>query len=140
MTRFARLLIVASIAGLSTVLAFAGCLAPTINISVASGVPQSKVTVTGTAFVDGCHDVCVNGVCPPTYPAKGIKIFFIQGNRTQELARVDANERFGISASITIPADAKPGRAEIIAETLYENRLLRTRPVEFSVTEQPPYR
>ena len=98
--------------------------------------PGASVTVTGSGLMDGCHDVCINGVCPPTFPAKGIKLLFVQGDRTVELGKVDADSSFRISHKTSLPADARSGEATIVVETLYDGRWIRTRPVTFTVTEQ----
>jgi hypothetical protein len=83
--------------------------------------------------MDACNDVCVNGVCPPTFPAKGIKLLFIQGDKTVELGRVDANSDFKFSLKATLPADATSGPATILAETLYGRRLMRTEPIAITI-------
>lgn len=124
------------IAGTSIVVV-ASCLGPTIALNAAGAPAGGSVIVTGRFFTDGCHDVCINGVCPPTYPAKGVKILFIQFGKTQEVGQVDANKDFEISIRVSIPRDATLGNAEFVAETLYENHLLRTRPVPFTVTVSP---
>ena len=120
----------------SGVVAVADCITPAIKINGNQGPPRAAVTITGEAFKDGCHDVCVNGVCPPTYPAKGIRILFIQGDQTEVVAMVDADKLFQFKTVVAVPASAKAGPAAFAAETLYENRMWRTRPpVEFLVTE-----
>ena len=111
----------------------AGCVGPMISLGVSEGSAGGNVYISGVYFTDGCHDVCINGVCPPTFPAKGIKILFVQGNNTTVIARVDANDRFEFTIPTNIPATAASGEASFVAETLYENRLFRTKPVSFKV-------
>lgn len=104
-----------------SVFAVASCIGPQISLSTASASVGGSVTVTGRFFTDGCHDVGINGVFPPTYPAKGVKILFVQGSKTQEIGRVDANKDFEISVTVKVPGGATAGAAEIVAETLYED-------------------
>jgi len=108
--------------------------------STPSLAPGASVTVTGSGLMDGCHDVCINGVCPPTFPARGIRVLFVQGERTVELGKVDADSSFRISYKASLPADARSGEATIVVETLYGGRWTRTRPVTFTVTEQAEVR
>jgi hypothetical protein len=123
------------ILGVSVSFAAASCIGPIVTANAGAGAPGFKVTLAGRYFTDGCHDVCINGVCPPTYPAKAIKILFVQGDKTQEIARVDANEKFELNAVATIPANATAGAASIVAETLYEGHLIKTRPIPFTVLD-----
>ena len=114
--------------------AIAACIGPTIRLSVAEAPAGASITVTGQYFTDGCHDVGINGRFPPTYPAKGVKILFIQSGKTQEVARVDANEKFELSVVTSVPVNAEAGAAQFLAETIYENHPLRTQPLDFKVT------
>jgi hypothetical protein len=58
---------------------------------------------------------------------------FVQGDKTVQLAAVDADSNFGFSRRAFLPAGAINGPAAIVAETLYEGHWLRTRPVSFVV-------
>jgi len=128
-----RLLIgVASIVAAS-VLSYASCFGPMISVGASEGEAGTRVTINGKYFVDGCHDVCINGKCPPTFPAKGVKILFIQDERIEEVGRVDANDKFEISVTVKVPENALAGSAQFVAETLYEGHNLRTPKVSFTV-------
>ena len=93
------------------IFAFAQCIVPRITADASSGQAGAKVTISGKGFMDGCHDVCENGNCPPTFPAKGIRILFVQSGKTTEVGRVDANEKFELTLAVVVPADAKTGAA-----------------------------
>jgi len=156
MNKHARVLVLI-LAGWASNLASAACVGPAISVSATtdSGVaveiyarftmvgevrtetaptvaPGAVVTIRGSGFTDGCHDVCFNGVCPPTFPAKGIRLLFIQGDKTVELVRVDASADFQFSQKATLPGDAKAGPATIVAELAYEGRY-RTTPISFTI-------
>ena len=96
---------------------------------------DATITVAGRGYTDGCHDVCINGVCPPTFPAQGVRILFIQGDKTIELGKIDADSNFQITLKTSLPADARSGQATIVSEMLYEGRLLRSQPVRFNVQD-----
>jgi hypothetical protein len=93
---------------------------------------DATITVDGRGYTDGCHDVCINGVCPPTFPAKGIRLLFIQGE-TVELGKIDADNSFRISYKTSLPAGARNGEAAIVTETLYGAQWVRSLPVVFIV-------
>ncbi|HTG73277.1 MAG TPA: hypothetical protein VMB70_05890, partial [Terriglobia bacterium] len=82
---------------------------------------------------DGCNDVCINGRCPPTYPAKGIRLLFNQFDKTVELSKIDADRDFRFSLKTNLPRDAVSGPATIVAETLYGRHTIRTSPILFTV-------
>jgi hypothetical protein len=63
----------------------------------------------------------------------GIKLLFVQGDRTVELGRTDADSDFRFSLKANLPADAIRGPATIVAEALYGGRWSRTNPVSFTV-------
>ena len=112
--------------------AAANCPDPVLQASASAAAPGIKVTLTGRYFTDGCHDVGRGSLL--TYPAKGIRILFIQGKKTQEIARVDANAKFEVNTVVTIPANASVGEASIVAESKYEGSH-RTRPIPFTVSD-----
>ena len=96
---------------------------PILSVSEKTGEPGAKVTVTGKYFVGVCNDVRGPGdVRPISLPAKGVVIYLVQGDRRQEVARVDANEKNELSAVVTIPSDAAAGPATLLAEYKAEAR------------------
>src|SRR5262245_11804981 len=95
-------------------LAWASCLPPGISVSATTDfggaviigaatinsvrtesrpslTPSAAITINGSGFMDACNDVIINGFVTPTFPGKGIKLLFIQGDKTVELGRIDAN-------------------------------------------------
>lgn len=99
------------------------CIEPSITLSSASGAAGQKVTVTGRSFYETCNDVGFNGPPPPMVPAKKIRIYFVQGDRKQELGVVDANANFEFSISVTVPANAAIGASSFLAERTRGDRL-----------------
>jgi hypothetical protein len=89
---------------------------PMLSTSEKTVEPGGKISVTGKYFVGVCNDVAINGIRRPHVPAKDVVIYLVQGNRRQEVARIDANEKNEISAVVTIPADAVAGTATLLAE------------------------
>ena len=116
---------------LSAGVSLAKCAPPHIGISVKEAAPNSLITITGKSFRDRCND---DG--GTAFPAKDIRILFVQGDLKTELGRVDANSSFEIPSTIvTIPKDAKRGSASIIVETVYERARLEI-PASITVTPQ----
>jgi hypothetical protein len=112
---------------------------PTLATSEASAAPSARVTVTGRFFVGVCNDIRFdpNDTRPFSLPAKNVAIYFVQGDRRQEVARVDANDNKEISAVILIPADATVGPATIVAEFNKESGYqVKVRPIAFAVSAQ----
>jgi hypothetical protein len=112
---------------------------PTLATSEASAAPAARVTVKGKYFVGVCNDIRFgpNDTRPFSLPAKRIAIYFVQGDRRQEVARVDADDKKEISAVILIPADAIAGPATIVAEFKAEAGYeVKVRPIAFVVSAQ----
>jgi hypothetical protein len=131
--RSASILAIAMVLAASAPLLIAQCIGPSISTDISNGPAGGKVTVSGKYFTDGCHDVCINGLCPPTLPARQVRILFLQGEKTLEVGHADANAKFELLVTVTIPADAQPGAASFVAENP-ETGNYRTRPVGFNVT------
>lgn len=114
--------------------AHAGCIGPGIRLSNDSGAPGASIVVTGKVFLHTCNDVGRDGRRPPpNEPARGVKIFFIQGDVKEQIGIFDADANFEISAKVTIPATAKAGAATIVAQVPTLAKLLSTLPVAFTV-------
>jgi hypothetical protein len=95
----------------------ARCVPPKFSLSSAKGERGTTVTVTGQNFWDRCNDVVIPGQAPRvTAGAKSIKILLKQGDKSRLLATVDADASLRFSVSVTIPIDASPGLASIVAE------------------------
>ena len=112
---------------------------PIFASSEASAAPAARVTVTGKFFFGVCNDIRfgLNDTRPRTLPAKSVAIYFVQGDRRQEVARVDANDKNEISAVIAVPADATAGTATIVAELKNEAGYeVKVRPIAFAVSAQ----
>ena len=109
----------------------AKCAPPHIGISVKEAAPNGLITIKGESFRDRCNDT--GGTA---FPAKDIRILFVQGDLKTEVGRVDANSSFEIPATIvTIPKDAKRGSASIVVETVYERARLEI-PASITVTPE----
>jgi hypothetical protein len=110
---------------------------PVLSVTEKTGEPGAKVTVTGKYFVGVCNDVRVPGdVRPISLPAKGVTIYIVQGDRRQEVARVDANEKNEFSVVVTIPADAAPGPATLLAEynKAESDYSVKVQPLSFTIS------
>jgi hypothetical protein len=107
----------------------AECVPPWFGVSVREAAPNAPIAITGQYFKDRCNDE--GG---PAFPARDIRILFVQDDRRQEVGRVDANRQFEIpETAVTIPKDAKRGSASIVVETVYGGAKLEI-PVSITVT------
>jgi hypothetical protein len=92
------------------------CLGPSLSVTATSAVPGGTMKVIGELFTDGCHDVIINGYRPPTLPAKNVRFFLVQGDRTVQIGAADADKDFKISVTLTIPVNTELGEATIFAD------------------------
>ena len=95
----------------------AKCVPPKIQLTAVKGQSGSTLTVTGQNFWLRCIDEWGKDGKPPAEPARDIKILFKQGDRSVLLTTVKtADAKLEFSVMVTIPADAVPGSASVIAE------------------------
>lgn len=97
----------------------ASCAAPQIEVSPTPARPGAPITVTGKYFADGCNDTggCSSGLCTttceqpaPEPPLTGLSVELRRAATVLDSVTVDADERYRIAASLTVPTDAPPGR------------------------------
>lgn len=111
----------------------AGCIGPTIKLDLTGGPADGKVFVAGAAFFVRCIDTGINGEpLPPMEPAKGIRLYFVQGDRKVLVGTVDADRFFDFSTTVMVPSDAAVGKASFAAERFPGDRVP---PVPFLVTK-----
>jgi hypothetical protein len=106
--------------GVSMVLVFvptaeAKCRPPRISVSTAKGERDTAITIAGETFWLRCIDEGVLPL-PPMQPTRNIQILLKQGDQSTLLATVDADVNLRFSVTVTIPANAAPGKATIIAK------------------------
>jgi hypothetical protein len=94
------------------------CAAPELAVTPTKMAPGGRITITGTAFQDGCNDNYANGrsLDPPARPLRNITISLVQRDKTWKLATIDqAKPDSTFTITPTIPADVSPGTAGIQA-------------------------
>jgi hypothetical protein len=110
--------LVAAVAGGFVEPAEAACLSPQLSLSAPTAHAGDTIIVSGSAFGDGCNDVIVGPGPPPAplgSPLTGVELQFQQGGRVVPLGTVDADGDYKFSMPITVPGDARPGPADIMA-------------------------
>jgi hypothetical protein len=96
----------------------AACAAPKLAVTPTKAAPGGRITITGTAFQDGCNDNYGNGrsLDPPARPVKNITISLAQKDKTWKLATIDqAKPDSTFTVTSTVAADVLPGTARIQA-------------------------
>lgn len=100
-----------------------GCAAPVPTASPTVVTPGAKVTFTvDYSPVKGCTDLLQDGTAVPAR-AEGDGIFrdvtvsWSQGGRTTKLVTKDADARNKLTATVTVPPDAKEGPATLGADS-----------------------
>lgn len=104
----------------------ASCVGPMLEVEPRTAFVRGEpVSVTGGPYMDGCNDT---GSCtaflgcqscdygPPAQPLKDVSLELRQRGRTWELATSDADADGSVTWSVTLPADARPGAARLVAE------------------------
>lgn len=94
------------------------CAGPDLSVTPTKTAPGGQLTITGTAFQDGCNDVYGNGrpLDPPARPVKNITISLVQRDKTWKLAMIDqAKPDFTFTVTSTMPEDVSPGKAGVQA-------------------------
>lgn len=119
--------------------ASAACAAPYLKIIDRLVLEHgATATIEGRSFVDGCRDSmsCSTGFgcdsCtyddPPPQPMKDVELRLAQRDRTWSLDVADAqtsdsNHLGWVTWTFDLPADAKPGSAELLPEHTYPVRI-----------------
>ena len=85
-----------------------GCPGPYLEVEPARAAPGASFRLHGHNFSAGCEGIRIK-------PAKGIRIYFLQGGRTWRMANVDADRDLAFAIRLRVPADAEPGRATVRA-------------------------
>ena len=88
------------------------CALPRPVLSSSHAAPGVQVTVTVNLSVD-CVDTNHPGSPVPPRTWRGVTIDLVEGGRQTRLATVDSDAHGQVSAEVTVPADASPGRASI---------------------------
>lgn len=83
------------------------------------GAPGDAFEVSGRHFVAGfsvCDDTGSGAPSPTqTVPARDVRVVFLQGGKTWELGKIEADKNSRIAAKLKVPADATAGRATVRA-------------------------
>ncbi|GAA1258336.1 hypothetical protein [Oryzihumus leptocrescens] len=88
------------------------CALPRPVLSSSHAAPGEQVTVTINLSV-ACLDTNHPGPSVPPRTWRGVTIDLVEGGRQTRLATVDSDPRGKVSAVVTVPTDAAPGRAAI---------------------------
>ena len=98
-------------------IAEARCPPAGISLDISSGTAGVAVRIKGVDFATECNEGGRPGLPPGlSSPAKGVKLFFVQGQEKTLLAVVDADEKLQFSKTVTIPLTAVPGEARLVSE------------------------
>jgi hypothetical protein len=92
----------------------AACAGPTLRTEPARAAPGESFRLHGEWFFVGCNDM---GRDQPEPPEKDIRVGFRQDDRTWRLATVDAKRGYSFDVKLAVPAEAKPGRAVVFADS-----------------------
>lgn len=84
----------------------------TLNAEPTRAAPGEAFTVRGGGFVVGCNDT---GEGTPEPPDGDVRVDLRQKERTWRLATLSADEKYVVEGSVTVPPDARPGRATVVA-------------------------
>ncbi len=101
------------------------CEAAILRVEPASVARGEELTLSGTAFMDGCADSCSvdedtgHQSCEAASPYRGITVELLPDDgEPVELTRVDADEDGAFTVEVTVPADAPEGRASITTDVV----------------------
>lgn len=87
------------------------CALPYIQTEPRQAQPGAALTVTGSYYLDGCYDTGQGG---QAQAVKGLAVTLEQGQLRMDMGRLDATGPDGaVRTTITVPADAAPGLAQI---------------------------
>lgn len=114
--------------------AAASCVGPSIDVAEGQVFKRgATLTVTGEVFVDGCQDFgscSVGGACqdqscdygPEPKPMEDVTLRLVQDGGRWNLGTTDAGESGDdegrVSWTFEVPADARPGRAQLVADEI----------------------
>lgn len=89
----------------------ASCAGPYVETRPRQAQPGSAISLYGEGHVDACYDT---GQPRQADALDDLPVVFSQGTSSRELSRLDASLPGGVvRTTITVPADARPGLAEI---------------------------
>ena len=93
----------------------ASCAGPYVETAPRQAQPGQTLEVVGTYYLDGCYDT---GQGRRAEPLDDLLVTFTQGTDTTEFGRHDAGDPDGtVQTTITVPAQAGPGLAEVTVGT-----------------------
>jgi len=97
--------------------AAADCAGPTVTFAPHDVDRGGEVTVTGEYMGDSCYDTGPppEGQGALGRPLTGVEIVAVQGDMEWVIATVDADEEYRFTAQVTVPWDASPGEAQLLA-------------------------
>ena len=97
--------------------AAADCASPNVTFSPHDVDRGGEVTATGKYMGDSCYDTGPppEGQDALGRPLTGVEIVVVQGDMEWVIATVDADEEYRFSAKVTVPRDASPGEAQLLA-------------------------
>jgi len=91
-----------------------GCEAPGVHAERHEVRPGEPLTVTGTAFLDSCHDnVSPDDPERQQVPLEDIEVLWRQGGEDVVLGTADADTDGTFELAVTVPAAAVPGEADL---------------------------
>ena len=95
----------------------ASCAAPWIEVQTDEFSPGDQVHVAGEFFLDGCNDNGGGSACSPfpqapepEPPMTGVRLELRREGSVLDAVEVDADNDGRLQATLTVPADAQPGR------------------------------
>lgn len=101
----------------------AACEGSHLWVEPATAARAEELTVSGTAFSDGCADNCHvdddtgEQTCETAAPHRGITVKLVPDDGPPvTLASVDADEDGAFTLTVTVPPDAPEGRGSIVAD------------------------
>ncbi len=101
----------------------AACEAARLRVEPATVARAEELTVSGTAFTDGCADTCHvdddtgEQVCETAVPHRAITVELVPDDGPSvTLVDVDADEEGAFTVGVTVPADAPEGRGLVVAD------------------------
>jgi hypothetical protein len=97
----------------------AACTAPSISVEPTTVPPGGTLSVRGTGFAAGCadsqgvgEDGTTTGREEPT-PLRDLEVLWTQHGTEVTLAEVDADDAFGFTVEVDVPAMVEPGPAAV---------------------------
>ena len=103
-------------------IANASCAGPSFEIDRNTAPPGAMIHVSGEAFSDGCDDVGGSDGCgrpiaeEEVLPMRDVRFELRHRGTTVDAAVADAEADGQISATLTVPIGAKPGRYTVASE------------------------